>query len=188
MKKCFVLVVFITLAYMLCGESIADSTGVKPNAKYAIWAFGEIGGGSISEVALLAPLGGIAFEYNQHFRVSAYKLVYTERTAMFNPIKYDFVGKGAQIGYVWPVNKFKLSTSIGYEFGDIRIGEGPLEHGFLGEHYERYRYESIFFTPLSFEGQYMISHYVAFSGRFYHAFNKRYPVSGFGLGLCVGKL
>jgi len=188
MKKWLVLALAVTFFCMLFGESVSDSTWGKPRKSYNIWLFGEVGVGIIKSVSLLSLDGGLGLEYNERIRVTVYKIRYAEKVKFFDSAKYEFRGQGGQIGYVWRKNNLKVIPSLGYEYGTIGIGEGPLLDGFLGNDYESYRFVDIGYILVSVNAQLKIAPASAISSRLFFSYNKDYPVFGVSMCLCLGKM
>ncbi|GEM_PF-1500934 len=167
MKKWLVLILTLLISSLLLGESVADSTVAEPPQSFNAWLFYERGTGSYERVGLLALEGGLGLEFNEKVRATLYKVMYTESSGMFNAVKYEFIGKGAQIGYVWRHKKLKLSPSIGYEYGSISIGEGNIIEEGIGSNYERDRFEDIYYIPVSLNAQLKFLPVAALSGRIF---------------------
>lgn len=150
--------------------------------------FGGGGLGKIKDRSMKGFAGGLSVDAYDRIRCSVYGVTYTEDIYIFTSAKYNFEGLGYQVGLILPAGKVKFTPSIGYEHGDMRIGEGDPHPGLFGPHFESYRTEKISYMPLSVDVQMKMAGWLAMSAKGFYAFNPDYPVLGFMINCCIGKI
>lgn len=153
-----------------------------------IWLYAGYGGGWLKEHKMIVATGGLSVDFKNRIRISAYGVTFCESMMLLTAPKYSFDGQGFQVGLVLPTSRVKFTPSIGYEYGEMKIGEGELNWNWFVHEYDSYRKEKISYIPFTVDIQVELFSWLALSGKVYHAENSDYPMQGFMFNICLGKI